>query len=237
MRGDRPDQGNYRSSSSDRLSSALSDAWESGNTKRFCGVVIGDAIPRLERHLLRMGLTEDDACECADEAIVRVLEVLQTRSADVTNPYAYLFRTGINVANDLLRERKNYSDIVASSELPPTSQISSIWAESVVYDAIDEAEPEATWALPVVRLALSRLPVNQRAVLLEFAAAEFLVESSRFDITATIVGTRLGMQPAAVRKAKERGLGRLREEVRFAASELGLVLPPRVESAVFSDES
>jgi DNA-directed RNA polymerase specialized sigma24 family protein len=226
----------------DPVKQSFNEACLAGNLALACGIYLEHVKARLcsflmnRSFLMDLGLTRDDTADCADEAFTRVLAVLKTDPAAISNTYGYLFTAATTVASDLAEENRRHYAYSPDDEIPiPARQISPLWAEAVAFEAIEEAEPLASWALPAVSLALSRLPACQRKVLLAFAGGELGAGNPSFEPKAPEVAAHLGMNAAAVRQNKSRGLERLREEVRRAVRELAITLPPRLEEAVFPE--
>lgn len=221
----------------DAVKQAFNDAWAAGDLTLACAVYVEHVKTRLIVFFAARGLSEDDAADCADEALARMLKLFSNEPTAILNAYGYIFTAAVKISIDLGEENKrHYICSPEDIERIPSSLISPEWAQAIAFEAVEEAEPLPHWAVPAVTLALSRLPVCQRKVLLAFASSELGAGNPSFEPNATEVAEHLGMTSVAVRKNKERGHQRLREEVRRAVNELDLVLPPRLEEAIFSNE-
>lgn len=121
------------------------------------------------------------------------------------------------------------SDPIVGPEEKPSSK----WATAIVEETVFGIEVEVDWAVPVMELAISKLPGQQRKVIRHLASEDFDFLTGDFNYRSTAAAKDLGMSPAAFRKNKERAYKALKtlipESIRF----LGVIPNPHVAESIF----
>jgi RNA polymerase sigma factor (sigma-70 family) len=139
----------------------------------------------------RLALSDDEAAEVVQEALLRLWRTLQA-GGSVEEPSAWTFRTAYRLAMDRHRIRRRWRDFLGGLQRGDGGEIGR-------GDATDQADDLlAVWA------EVDRLPTRQRQV---------LYLHYRADLTFEAIGAVLGMEPSSARGIASRALARLRDRL------------------------
>ncbi|MBI3751724.1 MAG: sigma-70 family RNA polymerase sigma factor [Chloroflexi bacterium] len=138
----------------------------------------------------RLGLTDDEAAEVVQEALLRLWRTLR-RGATIDDPRAWTFRTTYRLAMDRHRLRRRWAGFVEGLGGSDTARLDSIPTSS-------PDELIAVWA------EVNRLPPRQRQV---------LYLHYRADLTFEAIGRVLGLEASSARGHAARAIARLRDRL------------------------